>query len=41
MVLKAKEKVVQRLIAARFEDISILIFAFDGYFVKASWSFSP
>ena len=27
MVLKAKEKVVQRLIAARFEDNSVLIFA--------------
>ena len=30
MVLKAKEKVVQRLIAARFEDISVLIFALTG-----------
>ena len=30
MVLKAKEKVVQRLIAARFEDNSVLIFALTG-----------
>ena len=30
MVLKAKEKVVQWLIAARFEDISVLIFALMG-----------
>ena len=30
MVLKAKEKVVQWLIAARFEDNSVLIFALTG-----------
>ena len=30
MVLKAKEKVVRQLIAARFEDISVLIFALTG-----------
>ena len=30
MVLKATEKVVQRLIAARFEDNSVLIFALMG-----------
>ena len=30
MVLKAKEKVVQWLMAARFEDISVLIFALTG-----------
>ena len=30
MVLKAKEKIVQWLIAARFEDISVLIFALMG-----------
>ena len=30
MVLKAKEKAVQRLIAARFEDINVLIFALMG-----------
>ena len=30
MVLKAKEKIVQRLMAARFEDISVLIFALTG-----------
>ena len=30
MVLKAKEKIVQWLIAARFEDISVLIFALTG-----------
>ena len=30
MVLKAKEKVVQQLIAARFEDNSVLIFALTG-----------
>ena len=41
MVPKAKEEVVQRLIAARFEDNSILIFALMGIFVKVSWSFSP
>ena len=41
MVPKAKEKVVQQLIATRFEDNSILIFSLTGILVKASWSFSP